>query len=324
MTRPLPLPVPRAVSLPATRPVPSPAPRAVPSPAPRPLAHAWMPTSPCGPRCLTGDEPTVGALRAGLRLSGAACVLLVCVLAVPVLPFIGRDTFARLVFRSLLRAFGVRLAVTGGESLREARGRGALVATNHVSWLDIAAVNAIRPMRALAKRDIRDWPVLGRVVAAAGTVFVDRERLRSLPGTMAHLAEVLRAGAHVYACPEGTTWCGQGVGRFRPAMFQAAIDGGVPVRPIALRFRTGDGRETTAPSFIGDETIVDSVRRVARLRGLVLEVNVLDELAPGRAADRRELAALTEAAVNAALGRALVPTPRNRRGPHPSRTRQSA
>ncbi|WP_424188821.1 lysophospholipid acyltransferase family protein [Actinokineospora sp. G85] len=287
------------------------------------MSHAWMPTSPCGPRCLTGGEPTVGAPRAALRLTGAVAVVLVCLLAVPVLPVIGRDRFARLVFRALLGAFGVRLSVTGGDALRAAQGRGALVATNHVSWLDIAAVNAVRPMRALAKRDIRAWPVLGRIVAAAGTVFVDRESLRSLPATMATLAETLREGAHVYACPEGTTWCGQGVGRFRPAMFQAALDGGVPVRPVALRFRMADGRETTAPAFIGEETILESVRRVARLRGLVLEVRVLDEIAPGRAADRRELAELTEAAINSALDRVVV-VPAQRKRKVTRRTAQAA
>ncbi|MGQ0839793.1 lysophospholipid acyltransferase family protein [Actinokineospora sp.] len=280
------------------------------------MAHAWMPTSPCGSSCLTGDEPTVGRTRAAARLTGAVGVVLVAVLAVPLMPLIGRvgrELLAKGIFRGVLRAFGVRLAVTGGTALRTVRGRGALVATNHVSWLDIAAVNAVRPMRALGKLDIRSWPVLGRVVAAAGTVFLDRENLRSLPDAMATLSDVLRSGSLVYVCPEGTTWCGQGVGRFRHAVFQAAIDGGVPVRPVALRFRMADGRETTAPAFIGEETIIDSVRRVARLRGLVLEVHVLDELAPGRAADRRELAALTEAAVNSALDRVTLPAQRRRR-----------
>ena len=113
----------------------------------------------------------------------------------------------------------------------------------------------------------------------------------------------------VNVTPEGTTWCGLTHGRFRPAMFQAAIDGGVPVLPVALRFRMADGTRTTAPAFIGDETIVDSVRRVAALRGLVFEVHVLDELAPGRAANRRELAALAEAAVDTVL----LPAPADHR-----------
>ncbi|RLK55398.1 lysophospholipid acyltransferase family protein [Actinokineospora cianjurensis] len=283
------------------------------------MAHDWMPTSPCGPTCLTTGEAVVGRARAALRLTGAVGVLLVAALSVPLMPVIGRagrELLAKRIFRAVLRAFGVRLVVRGGDALRAGGNRGALVATNHISWLDIAAVNAVRPMRAIAKVDIRSWPVLGRVVAAAGTLFIDRERLRTLPDTVAELATTLRSGSLVYACPEGTTWCGQGIGKFRPALFQAAIDGGVPVRPIALRFRLAGGRETTTPAFIGTETIIDSICRVARLRGLVLELTVLDELAPGRAADRRELAALTEAAINSALHRVTpIPTQRPRRRP---------
>ncbi|HWM01984.1 MAG TPA: lysophospholipid acyltransferase family protein [Actinophytocola sp.] len=264
--------------------------------------HAWFPASPCGPGCLAGREPEVGSLRRWWRLGVTALVVLGSLLTLPVLPLAGRrgrEWIARVVFRSVLRGMGVRLAVSGGDGLA-ARGRGVLVVNNHVSWLDIVAVNAVRPMRAVAKRDIAAWPVLGRLVSAAGSVYVHREGLRSLPTTVAELADVLRGGSMVNVTPEGTTWCGLTHGRFRPALFQAAIDGGVPVLPVALRFRTADGT-TTAPAFVGDETIVDSVRRVARLRGLVLEVHVLDELAPGRAADRRELAALAEAAVDTVL-----------------------
>jgi 1-acyl-sn-glycerol-3-phosphate acyltransferase len=250
----------------------------------------------------------VGRFRRVVRLTAVACVVLgsllalLALLALPVLPLVGgrgREWVARVVFRSVLRAMGVRLEVSGSDGLTE-RGRGVLVANNHVSWLDIVAVNALRPMRAVAKRDIASWPVLGWLVSAAGSVYVDRERLRSLPDTVARLTEALRGGSMVNVTPEGTTWCGLTHGGFRPAMFQAAIDGGVPVLPVALRFRAAGG-PTTAPSFIGTETIVDSVRRVAALRGLVVEVHVLPELAPGRAADRRELAAMTEAAVDKIL-----------------------
>ncbi|PPK62393.1 lysophospholipid acyltransferase family protein [Actinokineospora auranticolor] len=290
------------------------------------MAHAWMPTSPCGPSCLTGDEPTVGPLHAALRLCGAVAVLVAAALSAPLLPLIGRrgrEFVAKAIFRTLLRAVGVRLVVTGADELRAGRSRGALVVANHISWLDIAAVNAVRPMRALAKQDIRAWPVLGPVVAAAGTLFVDRERLRTLPDTVASVATAVRGGSLVYVCPEGTTWCGQGgMGRFRPALFQAAIDGGVPVRPIALRYRVANGPETPAPAFIGTETIIESVRRTARLKGLVLEVRVLDELAPGRADNRAQLAELAEAAVNSALGRVTIPTQTRRVSPLVPRRRK--
>lgn len=265
--------------------------------------HSWMPTSPCGPGCLGGQEPTVGRVRRFWRLTAVVLVVFASLLALPFLPVVGgrgREWIARVIFRAVLLAVGVKLAVTGAAALA-ARGRGTMVVNNHTSWLDIVAVNAVRPMRALAKRDIAGWPVLGWLVSAAGSVYVDREGLRSLPATVTELATALRSGATVNVTPEGTTWCGLTHGRFRPAMFQAAIDGGVPVLPVALRFRLRDGTTTRAPSFVGDETIVESVRRTAALRGLVLEVHVLEEIAPGRAADRHELAALAEAAVDTVL-----------------------
>lgn len=277
------------------------------------MSHAWMPTSPCGPDCLTGDEARVGRLRAAGRLTHAVGVVIGALAVAPLMPIVGRRGRARLVrwfFRSVLRSFGIRLAVFNVGGLR-AKG-GALVVNNHISWLDIVAVNAAQPMRAQAKSEVASWPILGWLANAAGTVYVDRERLRLLPDAVAELASVLRAGSMVNATPEGTSWCGLASGRFHTAPFQAAIDGDVPVIPVAFRFRMSDGRETTAPAFIGDETLIDSLRRVARLRGLVMEMHVLPEIPAGTTTDRRTLSLLAEGAINSALGRVHVPSQQRR------------
>jgi 1-acyl-sn-glycerol-3-phosphate acyltransferase len=252
--------------------------------------------------------PTVGRLRRVVRLVRVVGALLSAVLSVPLLVVLGgkrREALVRGVFLGVLHALGARLEVHGDATFGVPTGdgphRGALVVDNHVSWLDIVVVNAVRPMRSVAKREIASWPVVGTLASRAGTVYLDRESLRSLPATVAELAGALRGGALVNACPEGTTWCGLGLGRFRPALFQAAIDGGVPVRPLVVRYRLTGGTPTTWPAFVGDETLIDSVRRTAKLRGLVVEVHVLPEIAPGRATDRRHLAALAEEAVRAAL-----------------------
>jgi len=276
------------------------------------MSHAWMPSSPCGPACLTGDEPTVGRVRVAARLLRAAAMVAAALALAPVLPLLDRrrrQGAVRRIFGGLLRAFGVRLAVFNAAGLRPAPGRGALVVNNHISWLDIVAINAVRPMRALAKREVGGWPLLGRLATAAGSVYLDRERLGTLPASMAELAAVLRAGSMVSVTPEGTTWCGHASGRFRTATFQAAIDAGVPVIPVAIRFRMADGRETSAPSFVGAESLIDSMLRVVRLRGLVMELHVAPALPAGRAVDRAELAAVTEAAIDLKLGRSRPPAP---------------
>jgi 1-acyl-sn-glycerol-3-phosphate acyltransferase len=271
-----------------------------------------MPASPCGPDCVDTDYPAAGAVRRALRVAAALGVLLSAPVLLPpvlVLPRAAGQWLLRGWFRALVRAFGARLDVHGAARYQDNRGRGVLVAGNHVSWLDELVVDAVQPIRMVAKLDIRDWPVLGRLITLAGTVYLDRERLRRLPGTVAELADALRAGAAVGIHAEGTTWCGRGSGPFRPALFQAALDAGVPVRPIALRYRLGDGTSTSRPAFVGDETLLDSIRRVLHLRGLVVEVHVLDEIAPGRAGTRRELAALAQAAVTNALNPVGALTP---------------
>jgi 1-acyl-sn-glycerol-3-phosphate acyltransferase len=257
---------------------------------------------------MAGKTPTVGPHRRAWRLITALAVLLTgpfLALCMPLSSKRGQETMVKWWFRRILRAFGVRLEVHGAHWLREyaEAERGALVASNHISWLDIVAVNAVQPMRAQAKKELADWPIIGKLAGAARTVYLDRENLRSLPAAVDELHKAIRGGSLVNVSPEGTTWCGLANGRFRPAMFQAAIDADVPVIPFVLRYRLADGRDTTAPAFIGDETLVTSLRRTARTRGLVLEVHVLDPIEPSTARDRRELAGITQAAVRETLSR---------------------
>ncbi|PKW19702.1 lysophospholipid acyltransferase family protein [Saccharopolyspora spinosa] len=261
--------------------------------------NQWTPTSPCGPGCLPprDKQAEVGLPRLVLRLGGTVGLLLVgCVLglALSVLATAWRDRAFRTWFRMLLRVLGVGLVFE--EWIPPG---GALVVCNHVSWLDVVALQAFHPMRMLAKVEVRSWPLLGSLAGRAGTVYIDRDRLSALPGAVRTIADGLRAGAVIGAFPEGTTWCGRASGRFRPAVFQAAVDADVRMQPVALLFRTEAGEPTTAAAFLGDATLVDSVLAVARMRDLVVELVVLPELF---GTDRRELAEQAQSAIAAATG----------------------
>ena len=268
-------------------------------------AHPWMPQSPCGTSCVTGGQfRRVSAVRVTLRVLAALTVLLCGLLVVAAKPVLRRNTrhAVRRWFAGLVRAFGVRIELHGDAKFQATPGRGVLVVSNHVSWLDSLVLDAVQPMAMVAKQDSKGWPLLGGLISAAGSVFIDRERLSRLPETVSELSEALRAGLAIGTNPEGTTWCGISSGRFRPALFQSALDAGVPVRPVALRYRVADGSTARPAAFVGTEDLVTAMRRVLRLRGLVVEVHVLPEIAPGRAENRRELAGLAEAEVAEALG----------------------
>jgi 1-acyl-sn-glycerol-3-phosphate acyltransferase len=277
--------------------------------------HSWEPASPCAPSCLPAPDtlPSVGRARIYCRLAGLISLVLLYVLvalSLPLVPARGRPLLVRSVFRAVLRAIGVRLVHRGGgfgvdrgaERDADQAATGVLVVANHLSWLDIIGLGAVEPMRMVAKREIRDWPVLGGVAVRVGTLFVDRAGLRSLPMVVADAAEALRGGGVVGLFPEGTTWCGAAAGEFRRAGFQAALDAGVPVRPVAQRMLLPDGTPTTVGAFIGEDTLLDSLKRVLSLPSMVLEVQVLPMLVAEPGTDRRELARRAELAIAEATG----------------------
>ncbi|MEU8528565.1 lysophospholipid acyltransferase family protein, partial [Streptomyces sp. NPDC048629] len=192
--------------------------------------------------------------------------------------------------RAVLRAFGVRVRVHGCPA-PPARVP-VLVVANHVSWLDIPLVAAVLPGRMLAKQEVRDWPVLGPLAARGGTLFLDRDGLRALPGAVRRIADSLTGGSRVVVFPEGSTWCGRAQGRFRPAAFQAALDAGAAVQPVRLAYTPTD-----QAAFVADDPLVASLWRIARTRGLTADITVLPPIPATAHPDRRALARAAQQAV---------------------------
>ncbi|WP_327049147.1 1-acyl-sn-glycerol-3-phosphate acyltransferase [Microbispora sp. NBC_01189] len=263
-------------------------------PAPSPPASGalersvWLPVSSCATAaCLRAQTRTAGPLRRAARIAGALAVLAA---GLPVALVIGRTarrgTAVARWSRLFLRALGIRVVTRRGFSCLggSARARAvrdddgpALLVGNHVSWLDPLVMAATLPCRPLAKAEVGRWPVVRTLAAGGGALFVDRDALSTLPRVVADMTAALGRGESVAAFPEGTTWCGREMGRFRPAVFQAALDAGVPVRPVALRFVEGAGEwatPSTRPSFVGDDTLVASLLRIVATRDLVVEVTV--------------------------------------------------
>ncbi|SFO33062.1 1-acyl-sn-glycerol-3-phosphate acyltransferases [Pseudonocardia ammonioxydans] len=263
----------------------------------------WATWSPCTPRDCLPARAATGRWRLARRLVVLLGVLALAVPLVPGAAVLGPRVLGpvlRVLHRAVLAAAGVRLVVHGAP-LAPADGRGALVVADHTSWIDVPALGAIGPVTMLAKREVRDWPLIGTLAARTGTLFVHREGLSRLPGTVAATAAALRAGALVGVFPEATTWCGATGGTYRRAPFQAAIDAGAPVRPVTISITTPDGRPTTAAAFVGTQTLGDTVGRVLRLPGLVCEVGVGELIEPD-AGDRRALAARARDGVRAPSG----------------------
>ncbi|NEW29622.1 lysophospholipid acyltransferase family protein [Nocardia cyriacigeorgica] len=268
---------------------------------PATAVHSWMPVSPCGPGCVQATDAAGSARVAGraVRLAG----LLASYPAAHILtPARRREQLQREYARAVLRSCGITLRVidnrgSGGGLGGDAQGpraqyaspgTGVLVVAGHISWSDVVVLAAVQPLSFVARADLIDWPMLGGLAKLMRIIPIERERLRTLPGVVAQIAERLSAGERVAAFPEGTTWCGRAFGKLRPALFQAAIDTGTPVQPIRLRYLDAHGEPCTAPGFVGDDTFATSARRILRSRGIVAEIVLEPIQQPG--SDRRELA----------------------------------
>jgi 1-acyl-sn-glycerol-3-phosphate acyltransferase len=247
-----------------------------------------------------GDVVTSRPLRRALRVTLRLLLALLLAPGLPLLavPLPGRTRVQRIYCRLVLCCLGVRITVTGNP-IRNLSG--VLVVSPHMSWLDVFAIGSVLPGSFVARADMFTGPATGIVARFLKIIPIERSSLRRLPGVVDAVARRLRAGQTVVAFPEGTTWCGRDRGAFYPAMFQAAIDAGRPVQPLRLTYHHVDGSPSTVPAFVGDETLLSSIRRLLVVPRTLARVHVESLQLPGT--DRRALARRCQSAVDAGTAR---------------------
>lgn len=220
---------------------------------------------------------------------------LICAVVFPRLD--SRQRMARVGWWSarLLDKLGIRLQADGTP-----RGGPVLLVSNHISWLDILAINAVQPARFVSKADVRRWPFLGWLVACGGTLFIERERKRDALRVVHQIAEALKAGETVAVFPEGTTSDGRGLLPFHANLLQAAIATETPVQPVVLRYSDARSAFSDAGGYVGDTSLVASLWSAATGERVCAHVTLLS--AEGtRHLDRRALSDKLHATIAARL-----------------------
>jgi 1-acyl-sn-glycerol-3-phosphate acyltransferase len=224
-------------------------------------------------------EPSRRRMRT-IKLLGAILVLLAGFVAAalfPLLPGAARLAITQVWSRALLAVLGVRFSLEGDIDARP-----ALLVANHVSWLDVLAMSALRPSVFVCKSEIAAWPALGWLLARADTIFLRRGSAIAASQAAQIATERLKAGLSVAVFPEGTSTCGDEVLPFGAALFQAAVDAACPVQPLALNY------SSRAAVYAGDTSFGESLLAVAGARDLRVTLSVLPALAA--VADRRNAA----------------------------------
>ena len=238
-------------------------------------------------------------MRIGLHLiQGVLTIALVC----PLLGARRRLQMRQRWSRALLGILGIEVQTTGC-----AIAPGTMLVANHVSWVDIFAINALAPSAFISKHEVRAWPVIGWLAAKNETVFLRRGSRGHAKIVNAEIAALLSAGRNVAVFPEGTTTDGSHVLHFHAALLQPAIEAGHPLQTLALTYHTDDGRPSRAPAYDGDLSLGDCLNNILAHRRLVARIAVDAPLPTTQNSRRRELAQLTRGRIAAHIGAEIEP-----------------
>lgn len=201
--------------------------------------------------------------------------------------------------QGLLRDLGVQLEVHG-----QPHPSAKLVVGNHVSWLDIIAINAVMPSRFVSKAEVAHWPLVGRLVTAAGTLYLVRERRRDAMRVLGLMAKALQEGDTVAVFPEGTTGPGGHIMPFHANLLQAAIDAPAPVQPVVIAYRERGHAVSPSAAYVGDTDLLQSLWMIVTARQLTVRVEFLDARTVAHA-DRRTLSEQLHQDMVASLQRSI-------------------
>ena len=174
------------------------------------------------------------------------------------------------------------------------------VVANHVSWLDIYVLNAVRPVNFVSKAEVRSWPIIGWLAAKTGTLFIDRSKRHDTARVNHQISAVLKQGGCVAIFPEGTTSDGTLLRPFHASLLQPAVHSHCKIWPVAIRYTHADGTLNTAPAYVDELSFADSLRVILGQPVIYVELTFSAPIEV-HAKTRRELAREAELAIAQAL-----------------------
>jgi 1-acyl-sn-glycerol-3-phosphate acyltransferase len=168
--------------------------------------------------------------------------------------------------------------------------RGLLV-SNHLSYLDIMVLSALEPCAFVSKKEVRSWPLFGRLATLAGTIYIDRERSVDVVRANHEMRATLEAGVLCVLFPEGTSSDGSQVLPFRAPLLEAAVRTGESVTAAYIRYEATDADIAQDICYWGEMSFVPHLLRMLSVRSIGAVVRFAPESC--RYIDRKQAATAT-------------------------------
>ena len=139
------------------------------------------------------------------------------------------------------RILGIEVVESGEMSLN----RPTLYVSNHISYIDIFVLGRI-PAYFIAKAEVANWPVFGKLASFQNTLFIERSA-RKTGAQLLVLKDHLSKGNSLTLFPEGTSTDGAHVEPFKSSFLESAnpADGGlrVPIQAITVAYTHHNGEK---------------------------------------------------------------------------------
>lgn len=203
------------------------------------------------------------------------------------------------VCRLGVAVLGIRLKANG----KPLRGRGAMV-SNHGSWLDIFTLNACSRIYFVSKAEVANWPGIGWLARATGTLFIERKGTEA-KNQQSQFEQRLRFGHKLMFFPEGTSTDSQRMLPFKSTLFAAFYSHGLEqvmrIQPVTVVYRAPPGCDPRFYGWWGGMSFGGHLWQVARApRGGSCEITFHPPVAVEDIGNRKQLSAYCETTIRAA------------------------
>ena len=164
------------------------------------------------------------------------------------LPWPGKHPVTRL-FRAWCRAFvrAIDVDLRLHQKYRKQLPARFILISNHPTAFEDIGIPALFDVVSLAKLQVKDWFIVGRISKAAGTLYVDRDDPASRHEAVQTMVDAVSAGQNIALYPEGGCKGRRLFTEFKSGAFDVSMRSGVPIVPVFLHYEAQEDFEWQPP-----------------------------------------------------------------------------
>jgi len=163
-----------------------------------------------------------------------------------------------------------------------------ILIANHPSAFEDIGIPALFEVHSLAKIEVRNWWVVGRISSAAGNLYVKRESKESRNMAAEDIRRAVESGKNIALYPEGGCKGKRIFESFRYGAFDVSMKTGVPILPVFLHYEAQDDFEWRNP-----HTLLDKIYHFLNTENSTANYYLFDAIDPAQFKSKEEFTEYT-------------------------------